>query len=246
MSLVLSPVGHHFLRFFIYFFISFFAPLFNHFSYLCALSTSKLVNSRPFFLDIWRLYFSFQHSLYNFPLPAGWRELPGASSSTICATLSWEGYRRGYLEQPLRGKKSLYDKLGEIHKTKLFFLILFFPQTPSGAEIWGWQRVSRLVPVGSESQLAWCGAVTTSPSSPHNLSVSHGLLLRCSSARAGVHPFLVTSSECFFSDGQTILLTLKPASCFFLCSLSRTVILCWTCHVPAASSAFRWGLQAHW
>lgn len=46
----------------------------------------------------------------------------------------------------------------------------------------------------SESQLAWCGAVTTSLSSAQSLSVSHSRLLGDSSGQAGVHPFLVTSS----------------------------------------------------
>ncbi|KAK5616936.1 hypothetical protein CRENBAI_012343 [Crenichthys baileyi] len=40
----------------------------------------------------------------------------------------------------------------------------------------------------SASQLAWCGAVTTSPQS---LSVSHSLLGCSSSGQAGVHSILV-------------------------------------------------------
>lgn len=58
-------------------------------------------------------------------------------------------------------------------------------------------------------QLAWCGAVTASPSSAQSLSVSHSLLVCISGGQAGVHSFLVSLSE-RFTDGQTHISTLKP------------------------------------
>lgn len=61
----------------------------------------------------------------------------------------------------------------------------------------------------SGSQLAWCGAVTASPSSARSLSLSHSRLVCSSSGQAGVHSFLLSLSECF-SDCQTLLSTLKP------------------------------------
>lgn len=63
----------------------------------------------------------------------------------------------------------------------------------------------------SASQLAWCGAVTASPSSAQCLSVSHSLLVCGSSGQAEVHSFLVSLSECF-SHCQTLFSTLKPQS----------------------------------
>lgn len=63
----------------------------------------------------------------------------------------------------------------------------------------------------SASQLAWCGAVTASPSSAQCLSLSHSLLVCCSIGQAEVHSFLVSLSGCF-CDCQTLPSTLKPQS----------------------------------
>lgn len=66
------------------------------------------------------------------------------------------------------------------------------------------------------SQLARCGAVTARPSSTQNLSLSHSLLVICSSGRMGVHSFLVSMSErLLWLPDTSFSLSLSPFLCFW-------------------------------